>query len=115
MKKIFDLSKLVSISIKGKVNTWGYFYHKKSTNWYGKEIKEGFYYYGEFQGSSVEIVSNNNKLMVEDNVLYYKPSVTLKFVDGSETVKYFQNFAMANKFGHELASKHFTSKLEIKE
>ncbi len=53
--------------------------------------------------------------MVENNILYYKPSVTLRFTDGSESIQYFPNFAMANKFGHELASKYFTSKLEIKE
>ena len=117
MKRIFDLDKLVSISIVGKQEYWLYTYKVKSESFFGLfKVKEGFYgFMDDFIGTKEQVLQNDNRLIFEDNKLYYKPKVILKFQDGSETIKRFQTFAMANKYGHELSSKHFTSKLEIKE
>lgn len=117
MKKIFDLSKLVSISIKGKQEYWAYTYKPYSESFFGlSKVKEGFYgLLDDFVGTKEEILSKADNCLIDGNKLYYKPKVILRFIDGSESTQYFPNFAMANKFGHELATENFTSKLEIKE
>lgn len=117
MKQIFDLDKLVSITVKGKEEYWAYTYKKKSESLFGLvKTKEGFYgLMDEYVGTKEFVLSKSDKFFIEGDKLYYKPKVILRFVDGSETIKRFDTFSQANKYGHELSSKYFTSKLEIKE
>lgn len=115
MKKIFNLDQLVSITVKGKEEHW-WEYQKHSPGLFGLfETKEGFYSLGEFMGNEYSLIKKWSHIMVENNKLYYKPKVVLRFVDGSETIKRFDTFALANKWAYEIASKNITSKIEIKD
>ena len=115
MKEIYNLSQLVKIEVIAKEELIHYKYNK-AFKLFGLTLqKEGYYYFGKLYYTEKELV-NETSLISDGKKLFRKPCVKLYFTNEYvTTVKYFPNFAMANKFGHELATENFTSKLEIKE
>lgn len=115
MKKIFDLDKLVSITIEGK-QKYPLISYKEPIKGWKKIFSSSPGFYDLFDRKiSIERILSDGTLMAEENEVYYKPKVILRFVDGSEAIKRFDTFSQASKYGYDIASKNITSKLEIKD
>lgn len=106
MKKIyFKSKKITSVSIIDKSLNSNYEYRDKYKErflvFFGKTHYNCFldieYYYDDITIVTPENILKNENLMIENNIVYYKPKVILTFSDREVTTftKYFNTFNQA--------------------
>lgn len=116
MKKIyFKSKKITSVSIIDKSLNSNYEYRDKYKErflvFFGKTHYNCFldieYYYDDITIVTPENILKNENLMIENNIVYYKPKVILTFSDREVTTftKYFNTFNQAYDWAKKIIEK----------
>lgn len=80
--------------------------------------KEGFYseYSGHYYGTTEDLLNGSYddiRILVKDNIAYYRPGVKITFISGQSTYKYFDTIEECNQYAQEVMdnyvekSKHY--------
>lgn len=118
--RIYNLDAIIRIEIKDKSkHNYLVFEPSKSGIFGFFKTEEGFYHTHSVLNSTCysknELITkgyNGSKLLVdENNIVYYAPSVIIKFFDGHKEIKEFDTFEEANKWGRDIANKSISNQL----
>lgn len=111
MKKIFNSEMIVSVEVHDKKESNGIEWYPAKTNFFGRKVQqEGFYsnsydkdgwpIWRRYEESDlmVGLGPNGFKYIVENKKCYFRPYVTINYVDQSKANFYFSTFELANQF-----------------
>jgi len=110
VRKIFNLESLVSVEIYDKHVCYCLTYEPFKKSFWGN-TKAGFYSIlsiesGFLTKEEVERgVYNDIPLIVENNVVYFRPYVELTFASGTNHIREFNDYESAIEWGEQTASK----------
>lgn len=124
-KKIFNLNALVSVLIKDKYRCYDIIYKSYKKGLF-RNRKEGFYYSDclysdanlllkkDIEGGTTKGIFKGFKLIIEGNIVYYKPYVQLSFSSGENSkCKEFDTYQEALDFGNKVADEGMSVKIEV--
>lgn len=102
----YNQEQIVSVHIKNKSADIHYEYKLyKKGNFFRSTVKEGVYFIffgGQYQGTKDEFLTKYNQYIIENNVVFEKPKVAIKFTDGSKKEVHFEEFDQALQYGKNL-------------
>lgn len=80
--------------------------------------KEGFYseYYGHYYGTADDLLNcsyENTRIIVKDNVAYWRPSVQIKYVSGEIVSKHFDTIEECNNYAKSFINKYINKEKQI--
>jgi len=102
MKKILNLSNLESVEVYDKEKCPFFKYRPFKKNFWCTQ-EEGFYSLMGSCYTKKELEDNDDSLIVENNVVFYKPHIKLTFTNGTHHYKNFMNYERAVDWGNEIA------------
>lgn len=119
MATIFNMEALVSVTVKGRKKEIDLKFKPFKKSFWGN-TKEGFYdvfsMCDDYCYTAEELVSGkyyDTKLIVENNVAYYRPYVRLNFMAGQTYIQEFDTYCEALAWGQEQANKGMKVKLMV--
>lgn len=73
--------------------------------------KEGFYdeYCGDYYGTAEDLLNgsyDDTKILVNDNIAYYRPRVKITFISGEAKYKHFDTIEECNKYAQGVMDKY---------
>lgn len=104
--KYYNQQQIVSIEIVDKSEDTHYQYKSyRKGNFFRPTVKEGVYFIffgGPYQGTKEEFLTKYTNYIIENNVVFEKSKVAIKFTDGSKKEVYFEEFDQALLYGKNL-------------
>ena len=114
-KTVFNADALEKVEVYQPAVVWRISYKKEIKSWLSNR-KDGFYtdYSEKFLGNEYDLLGgsyNKTRIIVKDNVAYWRPYVELKFIGGSTKISTFDTIEECNAYATEISEKYIINKI----
>jgi hypothetical protein len=117
LERIFNANTIQSVEVQEGNSVWRLNYKTEKNKWYCKR-KAGFYANdsGRYCGTAEDLLNgsyNGYRILVKDNVAYWRPYVEFTFVNGEEHGKHFDTIEECNAYAKEIMDKYVKNQFKI--
>ena len=111
---IFNADIIERVKVYEPAEVWRISYRKKIKTWFYNR-KEGFYSESDyFLGNEQDLLNgsyNTFRVLVKDNVAYWRHYVEIKFIGGSTKVETFDTVEECNEYATKISEKYIKNKI----